>query len=496
LVFEYIHEDNLGGDNWVENVNARIDTSGFDASWIVGDFTVKGTENNIPTTIHYSDGIDTFIAESDEASATGWAWENNTKVFEGTSPDWYRKVNLCADRQTPTPKLYATAVFYDDSEGTQYVVVKRQSNTLDITGWGNSQDISDNTNTSTIYGESCRSIGESGASKDDVLFVYKEGDAIKSQYFSAGVTKGIQTVDADTYSGKTAFDLEHSIDAGLKVCHLIFIDADGSVKSIARESGNTTAWSGLTTLHGAITPEAWHGDVGIVENGDGVLHYIWKHHYIIEHRLHRHEPVIWVPDLGNDPDEFDPSTDAVINTETVAQIQTPDSVPAYAAIPMIWIGLIGVDPCELGWGLLVGPASKVYSRWDEKTLPTDDDDLETLFISTEYTKVSTSDNQYVDQEGNFYWMFEFKDKNTNNTDKIKVNWEGQSDLAPSTSTVYLQIYNQTDGIWENIDSDNATAANTDFTLSGSQFAQVDKYYKKIGNYYWVSCRVYQQAVYE
>jgi len=400
LIFEYIHEDNLGGDNWAENENARIDASGFDASWIVGDFTVRATENGIPTTIHYSDGIDTWIAESDESSATGWAWENSTKVFDGTDPDWYRKVNLCADRKTPTPKLYATAVFNDDSEGTQYVVVKRQSSPLDVTGWGNSQDVSDNTNTNTIYGESCRSVGESGAAKDDVVFVYKEGDAIKSQYFSAGVARGIQVVDAVAYSGKTILDLEHSMDEGLKVCHVIFVDADGSVKSTARESGNTTAWSELVTLHGAITPESWHGDVGIVEHGPGVLYFVWKHHYIIEYRLHRHEPMVWVPDLGNDPDEFDPSTDAVVNTNTIAQIQTPDSVPSYAAIPMVWIGLIGIDPCELGWGLLVGTQTKVYSRWDEEVLPTDDEDLETLFISSEYVAVATDDESYVDQEGN------------------------------------------------------------------------------------------------
>jgi len=288
------------------------------------------------------------------------------------------------------------------------------------------------------------------------------------------------------------------MDDGLKVCHVIFVDADGSVKSTARESGNSTAWSELVTLHGAITPASYHGDVGIIEhysNGGSILYFLWKHHYVIEYRLHRHSTSTWVPALDSEPDIFDPSTDAVVDTETVTQIQTPDSVPAYSAIPMIWIGLIGADPCEIGWGLLEEASNQSYSRWDEKTLPADDYDLETLFIASEYTKVSIDDADYVDQEGNFYWVFEFKDQNINNTDKIKVSWKGQTDLAPTVSTVHLQIYNQTDNIWEDLNTDNISNADTDFTLNGSQFAQVDKYYAKIGSYYWVSCRVYQQAIY-
>jgi len=91
-----------------------------------------------------------------------------------------------------------------------------------------------------------------------------------------------------------------------------------------------------------------------------------------------------------------------------------------------------------------------------------------------------------------YWIFEFKDKHTNNTDKIKVSWKGKTDLAPSTKAVYLQIYNQTDEVWETLNSDNATGADTEFTLSGEQFAQVDKYYKADNGSYWASCRVYQK----
>ena len=38
-VFEWIAKNNLAADNWAENVNARIDTSGFDGE-VLADFTV------------------------------------------------------------------------------------------------------------------------------------------------------------------------------------------------------------------------------------------------------------------------------------------------------------------------------------------------------------------------------------------------------------------------------------------------------------------------
>lgn len=493
MVFEWIAESNLGADNWAENENARISCVGFDAGAIDADFTVRGIENGVPVTIHYSDGIDTWIAESDEASLTGWAWENLTKVFDGTSPDSYKRVNLCADRRTPNPKLNATAVFTDDSESTQYVVCKIQTTGLDITGWGASIDISDNTNENMIYGESCRSVGASGAEADDILFVYKEGDALKSQYMSSGVVRGIQTVDATAYSGKSAFDLEHSIIDDEKICHVIFMDADGTIKSMSRASGNTTAWGDLNTLD---DETIGHLGVGIVEQGEGgLLYFIWSTQPNINYRIHRHSTDTWVPALANPADEFDPSTDAVVDTDTVFQLQTTDYAHPYSPILMNWIGLIDEDKCAIGWGLLIDAATKIYTREAIATLPTDDDNLDIFFIDEEYTDVETDNDVYVDMSTDVAnWVFEFKDKNNNNTDKIKISWKGKTDLAPSSSTVYLQIYNQVDEQWETIASDGATGADTEFTLAGSQFAEVDKYYESSGSYYWASCRVYQVQI--
>ena len=87
-------------------------------------------------------------------------------------------------------------------------------------------------------------------------------------------------------------------------------------------------------------------------------------------------------------------------------------------------------------------------------------------------------------------IFLFKDKNDNATDGISVTWNGQTDLAPSSSTVYLQIYNRDSTAWENLDSDSTTGVDTDFDLTGSVSENLDDYYDANN---WVACRVYQEG---
>lgn len=86
-------------------------------------------------------------------------------------------------------------------------------------------------------------------------------------------------------------------------------------------------------------------------------------------------------------------------------------------------------------------------------------------------------------------IHQFKDFVGTNT-SCTLEWEGQTDLAPSTSTVYLQIYNQNTTTWESVDSDNATAINTDFILTAN-IADLTNY--KDGSDL-ISCRVYQEGV--
>ncbi|GAI82145.1 unnamed protein product, partial [marine sediment metagenome] len=225
LVFEYLHIDDIGGDNWAENVNARIPCT--DWGPLKADFTVRGDSDGLPATIHYSDGTDTFIAESDEATETGWAWENTTTVFDASDADTYTRVNLAANRTSPVPKLTATAV-YDDTTNI-YVQSKIQSVPGNITGWGNAVDISNTGNTDFIYGQSIRSMGVAGSDKKDLMVVWKEGTAIYSRYLDGVAWEDIQTVDVVASTGASHFDFEHGEVAGENEGHVIFVDADGTI---------------------------------------------------------------------------------------------------------------------------------------------------------------------------------------------------------------------------------------------------------------------------
>jgi len=138
-----------------------------------------------------------------------------------------------------------------------------------------------------------------------------------------------------------------------------------------------------------------------------------------------------------------------------------------------------------------GVAVKVYTRGDIAALPVDDADLETAFTDQDYTDVATDDEALVVQTATTdkYAAFLFKDKNTEQN-TITIQWKGQSNLAPSDSTIYLQIYNRTTPAWETIDSDNVTGANTDLELEDQIAADLDDYFDED---FQVSCRVYQEA---
>ena len=133
----------------------------------------------------------------------------------------------------------------------------------------------------------------------------------------------------------------------------------------------------------------------------------------------------------------------------------------------------------------------IYSRASVVSLPTDDGDLENLFTAQEYLEVDNNDGIRVDQSSTGgYSVFLFKNKN-DSQESITINWDGQSNRAPSDSTVYLQIYNRNSSTWETLDSDSTSAANIDFTLTGNIFTNLSNYYD---NNYWISWRVYQQAI--
>jgi hypothetical protein len=137
------------------------------------------------------------------------------------------------------------------------------------------------------------------------------------------------------------------------------------------------------------------------------------------------------------------------------------------------------------------PEGQNYSRKANASLPSGDSNLTNIFTAAEYAEVLAEDSVFADQAAtDQYAIFQFKNRGNNSSDDINVSWTGKSSIAPSTSTVVLQIYNRTSGLWETLDSNNSASANTPFTLSGSKVSSLSSYYD--GNN-WVSCRVYQLA---
>jgi len=140
---------------------------------------------------------------------------------------------------------------------------------------------------------------------------------------------------------------------------------------------------------------------------------------------------------------------------------------------------------------MAGGPSRVYSRGNYAVLPSDDSDLENIFIPAEYDQVAVDDGDRVVQEATGeYSVFLFRDRHSSQED-IKRTWNGQSDRSAGDSIIYLQIFNRNTELWETIDSDNISPAGTDFNLEMNITTGLDDYYD--GDF-WVACRIYQEAI--
>jgi len=125
-------------------------------------------------------------------------------------------------------------------------------------------------------------------------------------------------------------------------------------------------------------------------------------------------------------------------------------------------------------------------------LPADDSNLTHLFDYNDYVDVITEDNVYSNQGGNSeYMVFLFKDQYDTSTGFLDLYCRAKSSLAPSTSSVYLQVYNRNTGLWETVDTESAAAADTKFTLNAIIDTNLSDYYDANR---WVSCRIYQLGV--
>lgn len=134
-------------------------------------------------------------------------------------------------------------------------------------------------------------------------------------------------------------------------------------------------------------------------------------------------------------------------------------------------------------------ANTLYYSYGSGTLPTDSNPGSVAFSSADYTSAATADSVFVHlPTGGANRWFVFQRTNANNTDAINITWSGKSNIASSTTTVYLQIYNYNTTTWDALANNAATAANTNMTITGAKSTSLSNYY---GGGNLITCRVYQ-----
>ncbi|MHA2069985.1 MAG: hypothetical protein ACXABY_36940, partial [Candidatus Thorarchaeota archaeon] len=142
---------------------------------------------------------------------------------------------------------------------------------------------------------------------------------------------------------------------------------------------------------------------------------------------------------------------------------------------------------------IVASDTKTYSKEPSSgSLPSSTSSLTYYLDNTGYTAVATNDNTNYDQatSSSAYPIFQFNEKHTNNTDLITVDWDGQTSMDCSTSTVQLQVYNINQASWDSLATSTGCTADTDFALNASITTSPGDYYD---SNYWVYARVYQDT---
>jgi len=176
---------------------------------------------------------------------------------------------------------------------------------------------------------------------------------------------------------------------------------------------------------------------------------------------------------------------SVLDTQDISSVLTIDStsITQNHIIASTDISLVLTTD-----GTVVDPFGNMnYTYEDESTLGSDDTDLSGNFTIAEKGEVETDDDTFFDLEASDNAVKLFKYTHTNSTDTIEITWKGKTTLAPSTETVYLQIYNNDTSAWETLQSDGSTAADTEFTLTGSKTSSLTDYYQSDV----VTARIYQ-----
>ncbi len=113
-----------------------------------------------------------------------------------------------------------------------------------------------------------------------------------------------------------------------------------------------------------------------------------------------------------------------------------------------------------------------------------------------YCGVTADDSNYDSMAATAYETpaYEFATRGATNTSFPSYQWKGQSNVAASTDNVMIQVYDVATASWTTLSTNSTTAANTDFTLTGTaSTGSAGDYYQADSSNYWTYYRVYQAS---
>ena len=311
--------------------------------------------------------------------------------------------------------------------------------------------------------------------------------------------------ESGAWSGPVSVDTSSTIeDLGDVTCG-IAVDSSDNVHVVWRSDVDTlryNKYTSSTSLWGTdtliSTTGAVDGGVSMAVDASNNLHVVWQSD---------------TPVAGNAVAYIKYSSGAWGSDSYIVNFSSPNSVRLPQTRSCVWpvIGgvhtMIPTSGIHFNYGNSNGdqfryyasadidfpaPQDKNYTREAISSVSVTDSNLATIFTSTGYSNILITDSIFEDQAAtNQYAVQLFKNKGNLSSDSIIVSWTGKASVAPSSSTVYLQIYNRNSSTWETLDSNSVQSANSVFTLAGSKTTSLSNYYD--GNK-WVSCRVYQLAV--
>ena len=145
---------------------------------------------------------------------------------------------------------------------------------------------------------------------------------------------------------------------------------------------------------------------------------------------------------------------------------------------------------ETGDGILLEDLLSIiryYTKGDYATLPTNNDNLESIYTDQEIIDVAINDTDRVSQIASSEYAIHQYENYVDAEANCVLRWKGRTTLSPATSTVYLQIYNVNTNTWEIKDSDSTSAVDTDFELTATIMDLTE--YRDITDS--ITCRIYQ-----